>query len=224
MRTMNSKKKRGFTLVELLVVITVIGILMSLAFPAISSAMASVRTKQCANNIKQIGIGYKSFIASGQNPMKLKARCWPMHLLPHMDDNLAVLKCPLPDNQFIITEEMLEDPDDKPEKGSAHDHSESRLIENGKKTMCSYGMNSRAHKLGGSDPNKVLALEYRKLDARVAESKKKDDWAKSISDGHARMINVVFMDGSIKSIGEYEVNPSSSSVREKYWQPYSEQD
>ena len=57
------KKQKGFTLVELLVVVAIIALLVSLLLPALGSAREIARRAMCANNVKNILTGSQLYAA-----------------------------------------------------------------------------------------------------------------------------------------------------------------
>jgi prepilin-type N-terminal cleavage/methylation domain-containing protein/prepilin-type processing-associated H-X9-DG protein len=56
-----SLSKHAFTLVELLVVISIIGLLAGLAIPAIAGARSKANDSKCLSNLRQIGLAFLSF-------------------------------------------------------------------------------------------------------------------------------------------------------------------
>ena len=62
--------RQGFTLMELLVVISVVGLLMALLLPAVQAAREQSRRAQCLNNLRQIGLGLHGYqTALGSFPL-----------------------------------------------------------------------------------------------------------------------------------------------------------
>lgn len=88
--------RRGFTLVELLAVIAIVGILVSLLLPAVQAARAAARKMQCANNLKQVSLATLNHVsATDRLPAMRNARhggeldpwiCWQYSILPFLEE------------------------------------------------------------------------------------------------------------------------------------------
>ena len=86
----------AFTLVELLISITIIGTLVGLLFPAVQVARESARRLQCSNNLRQLGLATQAFEAANGHlpPPKLGGQfenrgSTLVVLLPYLEESSA---------------------------------------------------------------------------------------------------------------------------------------
>jgi len=78
------QKKSAFTLIELLTVIALIGILAALLLAAVAEAKARAMRIQCANNVRQLGIGLQAFLTDNS--------CYPLFIDPGHGGWMALLQ------------------------------------------------------------------------------------------------------------------------------------
>jgi len=92
-----NRNRSGFTLVELLVVIAVIGILVSLLLPAVQMIREAARRTECSNHIRQIGLATMNYesahkrlptgwhVNNPSNPAGGTGWGWAYHILPQVE-------------------------------------------------------------------------------------------------------------------------------------------
>ena len=105
----------GFTLVELLVVITIIGILIALLLPAVQAAREAARRMQCANSFRQVGLALHNYHSAkgsfppGQFDPRSKLGApeffgWSVYVLPYLEQQAVydMFNFNSPNNFFYV--------------------------------------------------------------------------------------------------------------------------
>lgn len=92
MKNRSRKTRSGFTIIELLVVISIIAVLMALILPAVQNARSAARLLQCKNHMKNVSLGiigysttFKGFNPSVFSPREGRIAVWTTEILPHID-------------------------------------------------------------------------------------------------------------------------------------------
>ena len=90
MKAGSKSRRRGFTLVELLMVMVVLGILTGLALPNLQSAVWKARSAEVVSDIHTITLAYHEFLADGG--ARVGNAAWgavPSDLLPYLPDGFS---------------------------------------------------------------------------------------------------------------------------------------
>jgi prepilin-type N-terminal cleavage/methylation domain-containing protein/prepilin-type processing-associated H-X9-DG protein len=83
------RSTRGFTLVEMLVVVTIIAVLAALSYPAYTMALRHADCAGCASHMRTLGIAFDSYANDNDSQLPGRAEAtgankWPVLLLPYV--------------------------------------------------------------------------------------------------------------------------------------------
>ena len=95
---------KGFTLIEILVVIAIATILAAMLFAGFSRAKEKGRSAVCQNNLKQIALGMQQYVQDndGRYPHRLGGDgSWETRILPYIK-NVEVFRCLPPASRFNL--------------------------------------------------------------------------------------------------------------------------
>ena len=211
--------RSGFTLVELLIVIAIIGILASLLLPAINSARERGRQTVCSARMQQIGIAITkaSFNKKGKTrtvdgqPVSLLD---PRYLQP---DATATESW---QQKGTLAAELQEEGDIW------------RCPSDSKESGPSFGFNARMTGMGAKDSGRIVIIEFNQAVvnvAKTADSFDVDSWEDAdpvwtendaFAPRHFDIANAYTHGKNVSNYRSTDIDPSDCYYQKRFWLPY----
>jgi prepilin-type N-terminal cleavage/methylation domain-containing protein/prepilin-type processing-associated H-X9-DG protein len=182
--------KKGFTLVEILVVIAIIAIMAAFLFPVFAAATAKSKQAACLSNIRQVQMGLMMYASDNGGvhapltyPVLDTEMTWPTIIFPYVK-NVEVYLCPSNPTPYQI-----------PLFGA------KEIVK-----QCSFGRNfyDYGREKGGLDSKQQYSSEMMSLIDCSAPVLMFAPWAAPV---HENGCNTVFMDGHAKWLA-YDAIPA----------------
>ena len=152
----------GFSLIELLVVVSIVGLMLTIVVPALEKAKTRVRNVTCQSNLRQWSLSFTMYVEDNNGSFPAAGRNWIQDLAPYYEESQGLLCCPL----ATTTAESGE--------GGPFDAYEDRTVEyGGEPVKGSYGLNGWITNVSSEYPaifEKPTTSNWRKIQSENASN------------------------------------------------------